>query len=652
MLEPGKTLNGRYKIHSLLGSGGMASVYLAKDLILDRYVAVKVLRTDFHQSDDAMRRFRREALSATQLIHPNIVAVYDVGEAHGTNYIVMEYVQGTDLKEYIAQRGPVHPIEAVRIMKQIVSAIATAHQNRIIHRDIKPQNILIDRQGQVKITDFGIAVALSETSLTQTNTLLGSVHYLSPEQARGGMATVRTDIYALGIVLYELLTGHVPFDGESAVSIALKHFQEPLPRINRTQERIPQSLENIILKATAKEPLDRYESCEAMYEDLDTCLDTNRMNEPVFHPNQFTGETKVLKPITAPLPKTRPASSREVPVVEMEEPVRPFEREEPKQPRPKKRKKWPWMLLILIIVGIVGATSLFLASGRRDVTVPDVSNLTEAEAKVKLADAKLDVGDTIQVPSETVPEGRVVETNPAAGSSVKEQSKVTLRVSSGTEQVTMKDYRNQKYESARDDLRSLGFTVERQEVNSDTVAEGVVINQSIAANQKVTAKGTTITLTVSKGKEPVKMSNLEGFPRSNAVAYANEHGLRLTVVEEENEATVDTVIRQSIAEGTEIKTGDALTIAVSKGVSERTVTRQLTIPYERPTTTGTTTTDAANRIEIYIEDAKNELSSVYRTMQIKEDTTVTITFTFNSKVTSGSYRIVRDGQEIASGKVQ
>ena len=241
MLEAGRTLNGRYKIKSLIGTGGMAAVYLAKDLILDRLVAIKVLRLDFRQNDDAMRRFRREALSATQLTHPNIVGVYDVGQSQEMNYIVMEYVEGTDLKDYVRQKGALHPIEAVRIMMQIVSAIAAAHQNRIIHRDIKPQNILIDKEGNVKITDFGIAVALSDTSLTQTNTLLGSVHYLSPEQARGGMATIQTDIYALGIVLYELLTGKVPFDGESAVSIALKHFQEPLPTIVNPTAMVPQS---------------------------------------------------------------------------------------------------------------------------------------------------------------------------------------------------------------------------------------------------------------------------------------------------------------------------------------------------------------------------------------------------------------------------
>ncbi|HIZ53348.1 MAG TPA: protein kinase, partial [Candidatus Enterococcus avicola] len=225
MIEVGKKLNGRYLILGTIGSGGMAHVYLAKDLILNREVAVKVLRFDFQNDQNAIRRFQREALAATELVHPNIVAVYDVGEEEGMQYLVMEYVRGMDLKRYIQTRYPLPFQTIVSIMQQILSAVALAHQHRIIHRDLKPQNVLMDEDGTVKIADFGIAIALSETSITQTNTMLGSVHYLSPEQARGSMATNQSDIYALGIILFEMLTGQVPFDGESAVTIALKHFQ-------------------------------------------------------------------------------------------------------------------------------------------------------------------------------------------------------------------------------------------------------------------------------------------------------------------------------------------------------------------------------------------------------------------------------------------
>lgn len=638
MLEAGRTLNGRYKIQSLIGTGGMAAVYLAKDLILDRLVAIKVLRLDFRQNDDAMRRFRREALSATQLTHPNIVGVYDVGQSQEMNYIVMEYVEGTDLKDYVRQKGALHPIEAVRIMMQIVSAIAAAHQNRIIHRDIKPQNILIDKEGNVKITDFGIAVALSDTSLTQTNTLLGSVHYLSPEQARGGMATIQTDIYALGIVLYELLTGKVPFDGESAVSIALKHFQEPLPTIVNPIAMVPQSLENIVLKATAKDPMHRYRSCYEMFQDLKTCLDSTRLYEKKFVPASFSGETKVLTPIHTQ--KVKPIqTSKEIPVVEMDE-------EKPV----KKRRKWPWIILLLLI-SIVGIMAfVFLQSSPKEVQVPDVTNLTEAAAKTKLADAKLNVTDVIQVKSDEIESGKVIETNPKAGSTVKEKSKITIKVSSGKEAITMKDYRNKNYEAARDELKKLGFTVEKQEENSDSVESGKVISQSIAPNQKVEGKDPVITLVVSKGESSIKMANLTGYTRAGAIEYANSNNLALTITEEENEATVDTVIRQSIREGAEVKKGTALTIVLSKGKKEHTVTKQIVIPYQKNAQNNGQ--KKVNKISIYIEDTKHQISNVYNTLEITEDTTLNLTFTLSNSQPIGKYKIVSDGKEISSGNVQ
>ena len=637
MLEAGRTLNGRYKIQSLIGTGGMAAVYLAKDLILDRLVAIKVLRLDFRQNDDAMRRFRREALSATQLTHPNIVGVYDVGQSQEMNYIVMEYVEGTDLKDYVRQKGALHPIEAVRIMMQIVSAIAAAHQNRIIHRDIKPQNILIDKEGNVKITDFGIAVALSDTSLTQTNTLLGSVHYLSPEQARGGMATIQTDIYALGIVLYELLTGKVPFDGESAVSIALKHFQEPLPTIVNPIAMVPQSLENIVLKATAKDPMHRYRSCYEMFQDLKTCLDSTRLYEKKFVPASFSGETKVLTPIHTQ--KVKPIqTSKEIPVVEMDE-------EKPV----KKRRKWPWLILLLLI-SIVGIMAfVFLQSSPKEVQVPDVTNLTEAAAKTKLADAKLNVTDVIQIKSDEIESGKVIETNPKAGSTVKEKSKIAIKVSSGKEAITMKDYRNKNYEAARDELKKLGFTVEKQEENSDSVESGKVISQSIAPNQKVEGKDPVITLVVSKGESSIKMANLTGYTRAGAIEYANSNNLALTITEEENEATVDTVIRQSIREGAEVKKGTALTSVLSKGKKEHTVTKQIVIPYQKNAQNNGQ--KKVNKISIYIEDTKHQISNVYNTLEITEDTTLNLTFTLSNSQPIGKYKIVSDGKEISSGNV-
>lgn len=646
MIEPGKTIGGRYKIKSHLGTGGMATVYLAQDLILERLVAVKVLRFDFHTNQDAMRRFQREAQSATQLVHPNIVGVYDVGEEQGTHYIVMEYVKGTDLKEYIRQRGPLPPREAVRIMTQIVSAISVAHQNRIIHRDIKPQNILIDEEGNVKITDFGIAIALSETSLTQTNTLLGSVHYLSPEQARGGMATIRSDIYALGIVLYELLVGEVPFEGESAVSIALKHFQEPLPRISQMLPTVPQSLENVVLKATAKEPLNRYANCEEMLSDLQTSLSPERLNEPMFKPTEFTQETKVLQPIgTGAIPKKIPTSSKEVPEIQFDE-----EKKQVDDAPKKKKRKWPWILLLFIILISSLGIFAFMQSSPKDIKVPDVSNLTVEEAKAKLIDANLEVSDVQQVKSDTVEEGKIVETNPKAGSSVKEKSKVVLKVSAGKDTVTIGDYVGKTFETARDELRKLGIAVEKKDVYSDKVDSGKVVEQSIAKDQKVVAKNTKIVLSVSKGKEPVKVANLKGYTRAGIEEYARTNGLKLQITEENSSETEGTVIRQSPAEGVELNQGDTLTVVISKGKGEKVVTRQFTIPYEKKANASGNASQ--NTVEIFIQDANNKIETPYRTFKISENTTVSINFTFNSSVTSGKYIIKKDGVTIDTGVVQ
>ena len=638
MIAPGKTVGGRYKIKSHIGTGGMATVYLAQDLILERPVAVKVLRLDFHTNEAAMRRFQREAQSATQLVHPNIVSVYDVGEEDGTNYIVMEYVEGTDLKEYIRERGPLPPREAVRIMTQIVSAIELAHQNRIIHRDIKPQNILIDREGNVKITDFGIAIALSETSLTQTNTLLGSVHY------------------ALGIVLYELLVGEVPFEGESAVSIALKHFQEPLPRISQMLPTVPQSLENVVLKATAKEPLDRYSSCGEMLEDLQTCLNPERLHEPMFKPTAFSQETKVLQPIaTGQIPRKIPATSKEVPEIQFDEEKKAVQEE----PKKKKKKKWPWILLLLFIIISAGTIYAFIQTSPKDVKVPDVTNLTEADAKVKLADANLEVSDVQQVKSDTVEAGKVVETNPKAGSSVKEKSKVVLKVSAGKDTVTVGDYTGKTFDEAKAALQKLGIAVEKKESYSDTVESGKVMEQSVAKGEKVVAKDTKMVLTVSKGKEPVTLINLKGYSRSGVEDYAKEHGLKLQISEENSNETADTVIKQSPAEGTALKKGDTLTVVISKGKGERVVSRQFTIPYEAKKTNGNNGNSASNAqeakqntVEIFIQDANNNINTAYRIFKISENTSVTIDFTFNNQVQSGKYIIKRDGVAIDTGVVQ
>lgn len=653
MLEIGKSLGERYKILSKLGSGGMSTVYLAQDLILEREVAVKVLRFDFHQSPDALRRFQREALSATQLTHPNIVAVYDVGEENGSNYIVMEYVKGKDLKTYIEEKGPISPKESVHIMRQILSAIDVAHRNRIIHRDIKPQNVLIDEFGTVKITDFGIAIALSETSLTQTNTLLGSVHYLSPEQARGGMATMRSDIYALGIVLFELLIGHVPFDGESAVSIALKHFQDPLPAIHKIMPTVPQSLENVVLKATAKDPLDRYESCAEMFEDLNSSLHPNRLNEPRFKPSTFTGETKVLKPVVSrpPIKKIHPHYEEVVSLPKMDKHHQDLEIH-----KKKKRSKWPILLGLLLTVLTIGLAYYFLFyTAPNDVVVPDVLNKTEEEAKIILADAKLSIKEVKQEPSEEVEAGKILEVQPKVGSSVKEGSSLVVKISTGTEKVKLEDYKGKTYEVIRDELKKLGFTVEKQEEYHETIEEGKIVGQSIAEGQEVLAKKTVLVLTVSKGKGPITLRDLSEYSRAAIQDYAKQNELSVSFTEQDSESVESgKVISQKPAAGTQIKKGDALTIVLSKGKGERIVKKQVTIPYLAPIGNheGQAPQNASNTIEVYIEDAVFTYKSLYQTFKITENKDIELSFTLTSSINTGKYKILRDGEVIEEGYAQ
>lgn len=566
MVEIGKKINGRYKIVGNIGSGGMANVFLAHDLILDREVAVKVLRFDFQNDQAAIRRFQREALAATELVHPNIVTVYDVGEEENMQFLVMEYVKGMDLKRYIQTHYPIPYLKIVDIVQQILSAVNLAHEHRIIHRDLKPQNILINEDGVVKITDFGIAIALSETSITQTNSMLGSVHYLSPEQARGGMATNQSDIYAIGIILYEMLTGRVPFDGESAVTIALKHFQDEIPSIRIYDKNVPQSLENIVLKATAKEPMDRYKTANEMSEDLATALDPERLNEPRWQPQALLGETKALTPITE-------ANAEEL--SEDQTPAEPEEITENKAPKKKKKKKW-WLLLpvavVLILFGVGGY--FVFGGGRGDVEIPVVKDQTEEAARKTLEDAGLKVADnSIEIADEEIEAGNVVKTNPEEGTEVKQGTEIVLYISSGAEKITMSDYSGESYEDALKELVSLGFVetnIEKKEESSDEVSSGDIISQTPTADSEVVPKETKVTLTVSTGPEAITMPNYYGYTYDDAVAELTTLGFSKSQITDSYQASSEVaaglIMRQSpSASGKAIPGQTAISFVISTG---------------------------------------------------------------------------------------
>lgn len=575
--EIGKKFNGRYLILGNIGSGGMANVFLARDLILDREVAIKVLRYDFLNDQSAIRRFQREMLASTELVHPNIVTVYDAGQEGETQFLVMEYVKGMDLKRYIQTQYPIPYGRIVDIMQQILSAVALAHQHRIIHRDLKPQNILIDESGTVKITDFGIAVALSETSITQTNSMLGSVHYLSPEQARGSMATNQSDIYAIGIILYEMLTGKVPFDGESAVTIALKHFQEEIPSVRLYDRHVPQSLENVVLKATAKDPIDRYQSAEEMSADLATALDPSRLNEPAWHPANHVEETKVLPNLTEQMPTVAPVEEIVTkPEKEVEEKPIPSKKKA-KEQKPKSKKKLLFLgIAAVLVIGIAAIVFSVLGGGKNEISVPDVSNLSESAARSKLQEAGLKAaGQTEEITSDKIPEGKVVKTNPEAKAIVQKGREVVLYISTGGRKIKMKDYTDMEYKEAVEALVKLDFKeskIKKKEEYSDTVEKGKIISQTPEANSEVTPDKTSVKFVVSKGAKPIKISDYVGMTINEALLDLANNGINESQVkqtQQESDKEAGTILSQTPSDGSSVTPGKTMiNFVVSSGPNE------------------------------------------------------------------------------------
>ncbi|MDT2736512.1 Stk1 family PASTA domain-containing Ser/Thr kinase [Enterococcus pseudoavium] len=560
MIEIGKLVNGRYKVIANIGSGGMANVFLAHDLILDRDVAIKILRFDFQNDQTAIRRFQREALAATELVHPNIVGVYDVDEESGMQYLVMEYVKGMDLKRYIQTRSPIPYGKIVDIMEQILSAVSLAHAHGIIHRDLKPQNILMDQAGVVKIADFGIAIALSETSLTQTNSMLGSVHYLSPEQARGSMATKQSDIYALGIILYEMITGKIPFDGESAVTIALKHFQDEMPSVKDFDPEVPQALENVVMHATAKEPADRYKTAEEMVNDLSTALTPARANELPWRPTAMLDETKVLTPLQPADLAAKASKEKETPLMS---------EEKPKKKKGKKRFIFIFLLLMLTVGGVTG----YLMIRSEELAVPQVEDMTEAEARTTLEAAKLTVDSkTDEVASDTIKKGHIVKTNPESGTMVKRNRSVHLYISSGTKKVTLKDYTGEKIDDVEDELLRIGFSeknIRIKKVNDETVPEGQILSQEPEAGTKVDPEEDEMVFEVSAGPETITIGDYSQMTYAEAEENLLQLGITENQINRVNETSetlpAEEVIRQNPVSGSELTAKDKITLTVSSG---------------------------------------------------------------------------------------
>lgn len=579
----GKRISGRYKLLEMIGGGGMSHVYLAHDMILDRDVAIKVLRYDFSNEEELRRRFQREALSATSLTHPNIVNIYDVGEDEDIHYIVMEYVRGETLKQYIQRNAPVSPVRTVTIMRQLTSAIANAHNNHIIHRDIKPQNILLDEEGKVKITDFGIAMALSATSYTQTNSVLGTVHYLSPEQARGGTATNRSDIYALGIVLFELLTGQLPFSGESAVSIALKHLQTETPSIRSIIPSIPQSLENVVLKATAKDPNNRYHSAEEMEEDLATALSPERADEAKFVIAVDNDATKVLPVIKEPIPFEEVSETKKIPVAPTK-----LDKTIPK----KKIKKWKIVtgviagVLLLALLFVILFPGLFKPD---KVEVPDVANL-DVQAAIEQIEAEgFVVGEEILEFSDEVEEGNVIRTSPEAGKLREKETKIDLFVSSGKESSEIADYRGRNIDEVKELLSNSELrSIEPEEQFSEKPI-GEIIGQDPPPGTEIIPSETDLVFTVSKGLDLRSVSDLKDWNEKALKDYERTSGFKIKIAASKYSDTIQkgNVISQEPQANKKVAPGSTIEVVVSDGpkpASTKLVVKTVTIPYEPPNT--------------------------------------------------------------------
>ncbi|WP_455048895.1 Stk1 family PASTA domain-containing Ser/Thr kinase [Mitsuokella sp.] len=551
-----RILDQRYELEELIGGGGMADVYKAKDRLLNRPVAVKILHEQFKQDKEFIDKFQREAQAAARLSHPNIVNIYDVGVADGDHYIVMEYVPGRTLKDRIRQEGHLSVSESLRVAREIAEALAHAHANNLVHCDIKPHNILMMADGHAKVADFGIARAVTESTMTYSGNVVGSVHYFSPEQAKGTMITPKSDVYSLGVVLYEMLTGKLPFTGDNPVSIAVKHLQEEPVPVRQIDPSIPPVVEAIVSKAMSKDPAMRPTSAELVQDiqQAERMLMTGA--QPVNRMAQDPDATQVLPRVQPQqtIPPRRAAQEED------------YEDDEPKKEKSIfKSKKFTIGLLMVLFAGFfVGA---FMSYGKfwstAEVTVPDVTGKQMTLARQILEDKKLRV-NVAETYNADVPAGQVVSQNPTAGSKVKEQRLVTIYVSKGGEEIEMPDLTGLSKADAEAQLKKMGLKLGSVYEKYSNEEAGTVIKQDPKAGTKI-SRGQTVDITVSKGKQSHKVSvpDVTGASLDNAKAALQSRGLRVgSISKQESRQAAGTVISQSPASG-EVEEGTSVNLVIA-----------------------------------------------------------------------------------------
>lgn len=599
MLELGTMLSGRYEVLKRVGSGGMADVYMAKDHKLNRNVAVKVLKSEYVEDEKFLKKFETEAQAVARLSHPNIVNIYDVGIEDGINYIVMELAEGITLKEYIRKKGYLSPKETVEISTQIASAISHAHKNHIIHRDIKPQNILVSDTGIIKVTDFGIAKATSSNTVTSTATAMGSVHYISPEQAKGRFCDEKSDIYSLGITMYEMVTGHVPFDHENGVTIALMHLQNEITPPSQIRDGIPDSLEKIILKCTMKKPEERYQTADDLIADLRLVFeDTSGGYVGVVpaiddSPTIMIDQNELTQRINTP--KKDQKIQQEEPLKDEEQNAYLDEDDEEESGMNSKIEKLVIVLaavvgaiiLISIIVFVVKSSGVF-KSGKSTTTtsIGTTAESNDTESKkytvdnyigmsLSAAREKIDGKFKIKVEEEysaDYAKGLVIRQDPESDTELEEGKTLTLVVSKGTrteDKVSVPGVVGKRESSAKSELEAAGLKVSVKTKYSTDVAKGKVISQSPGSGNQVT-KNSTVVITVSQGEKPetmVRVPNLRYSTESEARSELKNSNLVLGSVLTEYSDSVEKglVIRQTVSSGSKVKEGTAVGIYVSLG---------------------------------------------------------------------------------------
>lgn len=596
----GRVIGNRYEIIEKIGEGGMATVYKAKCNILKRYVAVKVLRDEFTTDEEFIKRFNTEAQAAASLTHPNIVSIYDVGHEENIYYIVMELVQGKTLKEIINEDGALPWKWALNVSIQVASALEMAHKNNIVHRDIKPHNIIITEDGIAKVTDFGIAKAVSNSTITAFGTTIGSVHYFSPEHARGGYTDAKSDLYSLGVVMYEMLTGRVPFDADTPVSIALKHMQEKPIEPIKLNPTIPYAVNKIIMKAMEKDPNERYQSATEMLKDLSMALKNPE--------GDFVEQKDFTNQYTQRIPTLGEQEYIKNDKIEDDE-----EQEEPKNKMSKKKKIIITIAIILgiiliPIIGFFGTKALMDAGVPKDVDLPNLVGKTLEEANKEIEGTDITLEQTEEFNAD-VEAGKIISQDPpyVNGYTVKENSTIKIVISKGTEKAVVENVKGKTYEEAVQILEKANLKVERVDQTSQTVEAGIVIDQEPGEDEEVNA-GDTVKLYVSSGTgiEQVEVENVVGKTEEEATSILTKAGLKVNVgYKEDSSKATDTVLSQDPVAGEKIDEGSTVTIVVNTYRKPQTATIYVNVkslvPASLQGSESTNTTDGETAKEVQVQ---------------------------------------------------